>query len=129
MGPEALRILIVDDSETMRRVVGRILRSRNWTICGEAENGRSGVEKFQELKPDIVLLDLAMPDIDGIETAKRMSAADPRIPLILFTILEIEGIGRAAREAGIHEIIPKNEAWSLIGSIERVAGRRPDLQG
>src|ERR1700747_1455806 len=100
MGPEALRILIVDDSETMRRVVGRILRSRNWTICGEAENGRSGVEKFQELKPDVVLLDLAMPDIDGIETAKRMSAADPRIPLILFTILEIEGIGRAAREAG-----------------------------
>ena len=76
-----------------------------------------------------VLLDLAMPDINGIETAKRMSAADPRIPLILFTILEIEGIGRAAREAGIHEIIPKNEAWSLIGSIERVAGRQSDLQG
>jgi chemotaxis response regulator CheB len=56
-GPEELRILIVDDSETARRVVGTILRSRNWTICGEAENGRTGVEKFQKLKPDVLLLD------------------------------------------------------------------------
>jgi two-component system, chemotaxis family, chemotaxis protein CheY len=56
-GPEELRILIVDDSETARRVAGTILRSRNWTICGEAENGRTGVEKFKKLKPDVLLLD------------------------------------------------------------------------
>ena len=52
----------------------------------------SGVKKFQELKPDLVLLDLAMPDISGIEAARWMSASDPTVPLILFTVVEWEGL-------------------------------------
>ena len=122
-GPEALRILVVDDSEISRRIIGTILRSRHWTVCGEAEDGKDGVEKFQELKPDVVLLDLSMPDMTGIEAAQQMSASNPTIPLILFTILDIEGLGPAAHKAGIRAIIPKSEAWSLIGSIESVANR------
>ena len=114
MGIGTLRILIVDDSETTRRIVGTILRSRHWTICGEAEDGRTGVEKFQELKPDVVLLDLSMPDMTGIEVAQQISAADPTVPLILFTILEIEGIGDTAQQAGIRRIVPKSEAWSRV---------------
>jgi DNA-binding NarL/FixJ family response regulator len=121
---KGLRILIVDDSDITRRVLGTILRSRHWTICGEAENGRTGVEKFKKLKPDVVLLDLSMPDMTGIETAQQMSAADPTVPLILFTIMDIEGIGDAARDAGIQAIIPKTEAWNLIESIERVTNRQ-----
>src|ERR1700704_1374288 len=120
MEPEALRILVVDDSEISRRIIGTILRSRHWTVCGEAEDGKDGVEKFQELKPDVVLLDLSMPDMTGIEAAQQMSASNPTIPLILFTILDIEGLGTAAHKAGIQAIIPKSEAWSLIGSIENV---------
>jgi CheY-like chemotaxis protein len=122
-GPEALRILVVDDSEISRRIIGTILRSRHWTVCGEAEDGKDGVEKFQELKPDVVLLDLSMPDMTGIEAAQQMSASNPTIPLILFTILDIEGLGPAAHKAGIQAIIPKSEAWNLIGSIENVANR------
>jgi len=121
MGTGTLRILIVDDSETTRRIVGTILRSRHWIICGEAADGRTGVEKFQELRPDLVLLDLSMPDMTGIEVAQQMSAVDPAVPLILFTILAIEGIGDAARDAGIRAIVPKSEAWSLIPNIERIA--------
>jgi DNA-binding NarL/FixJ family response regulator len=121
MEPKALRILIVDDSETTRRIVGAILRSRHWTICGEAENGRSGVKKFRQLKPDVVLLDLSMPDMTGIEAAQQMSSADPAVPLILFTILDVKGIGDAARKAGIRTIVSKSEAWSLIPNIERIA--------
>jgi two-component system chemotaxis response regulator CheY len=125
---KALRILVVDDSETTRRLVGTILRTRQWTVCGEAENGRAGVEKFQELKPDVVLLDLSMPDMTGIEAAQQMSAADATVPLILFTIQDIEGIGDVARDAGIQVIIPKTEAWNLIGSIERVTNRQSSQQ-
>src|SRR6202011_2341633 len=99
--PEALPIVIVDEYEISRRITGTILRSRHWMVCGEAENGKDGVEKFQELKPDVVVLDLSMPDMTGIEAAQQMSAADHTIPLILFTILEIEGIGDTARQAGI----------------------------
>ena len=122
-GTEALRILVVDDSEISRRIIGTILRSRHWTVCGEAEDGKDGVEKFQELKPDVVLLDLSMPDMTGIEAAQQMSASNPTIPLLLFTILNIEGLGPAAHKAGIQAIIPKSEAWNLIGSIENVANR------
>jgi two-component system chemotaxis response regulator CheY len=121
-----LRVLIVDDSERTRRIVRAIVGSRNWTVCGEAENGRSGVEKFQELKPDVVLLDLAMPDINGFEAAKWMSAADPTVPLILFTILETNGIEHAARQAGIRAVVPKSEAWDLIRTIETAVNRGPN---
>jgi two-component system, chemotaxis family, chemotaxis protein CheY len=113
-----LRILIVDDSDITRRILGTILRSRHWIVCGEAEDGWSGVQKFQKLKPDVVLLDLAMPEMNGIEAAKRMTASDPKVPLILVTILEIQGIESAAREAGIRAIVPKCEAWNLIRTIE-----------
>jgi two-component system, chemotaxis family, chemotaxis protein CheY len=57
----ALRVLVVDDSETTRLIPHTLLGSRAWTVCGEAENGWDGVEKFKELRPDVVVLDLAMP--------------------------------------------------------------------
>jgi DNA-binding NarL/FixJ family response regulator len=120
----ALRILIVDDSDIMRRILCAILRSRHWTICGQAESGWSGVKKFQELKPDVVLLDLAMPDINGIEAAKCMSASDPTVPLILFTMLEIDGIETVAQKAGICAVVAKSEAWELIRNIEVAVGKK-----
>ena len=116
-----MRILIVDDSETTRRILRAIVHSRNWKVCGEAETGREGVAKFQELKPDLVLIDLAMPDINGIEAAKNMSSLNPSVPLILFTILDLQGLEKAAKEAGIFAIVSKAQAWDLISTIENAA--------
>jgi two-component system, chemotaxis family, chemotaxis protein CheY len=113
-----MRILIVDDSETTRRILRAIVHSRNWKVCGEAETGHSGIAKFQELKPDLVLIDLAMPDINGIEAAKRMSSLNPRVPLILFTILDLQGLEESAKDAGICAIVSKAQAWDLIATIE-----------
>jgi DNA-binding NarL/FixJ family response regulator len=124
----ALRILIVDDSKTVRRITRTILRSRHWTVCGEADDGVSGVQKFEQLKPDVVLLDLSMPDINGIEAARLMFAADSTIPLILFTILDIGGIEDEVRLAGIRAIVSKNEAWNLIPSIEALLSHRSRTQ-
>jgi len=112
------RILIVDDSDVTRRILATIVRSRHWTVCGEAENGWSGIKKFQELRPDVVLLDLAMPDINGIEVARMMSGLDRSVPIILFTILDLEGIEKTARNAGIRAIVSKGECWNLLSSIE-----------
>jgi CheY-like chemotaxis protein len=86
-------------------------------------SGWSGVEKFEEQKPDVVVLDLAMPDMDGIETAKIMSNCDPNVPIILFTIFGFEGVESTASEAGIRAIVPKNNAWSLIPQIENLVRR------
>jgi CheY-like chemotaxis protein len=118
-----LQILIVDDSDTTRRILRTIVSSRKWTVCGEADTGRSGIRKFQSLKPDLVLIDLALPDINGIQAAKRMSMINPNVPLILFTVLDLNGLEEPAREAGICAIVSKAQAWNLIGSIERAATR------
>jgi len=116
-----MRILIVDDCETTRRILRVIARSRDWTVCGEAESGRSGIREFQRVKPDVVLIDLAMPDINGIEAAKRMSMLNPAVPLILFTVLNAEGLEDAAQDAGISSIVSKAQAWDLIGTVENTA--------
>jgi CheY-like chemotaxis protein len=94
-----------------------VLWSQQWSVS-EAEDGRAGIQKFEELKPDAVVMDLAMPDMDGVEAARQMSAVDPSIPIVLFTIIPFSGLERPAREAGISAVVPKNEAWSLIGRID-----------
>src|SRR5258706_11945757 len=113
-----LRILIVDDSDTTRHILGTIVRSRNWIVCGEAEDGWSGVKKFHELKPDVVLLDLSMPDINGIEAARLMSGSDATVPIILFTVLDLEGLETRAYKAGICAVVSQAQGWNLLKSIE-----------
>jgi DNA-binding NarL/FixJ family response regulator len=115
-----LTILIVDDSKMTRRVISGIVGSR-WTVCGEASDGRSGVKQFRRLKPDLVLVDLAMPDIDGIEVSRQIHAIDPSVPLILFTLMEASALQSAAREAGISRIVSKGEGWELIKAIEELS--------
>ena len=92
-----LRILIVDDSETTRRILRAIVHSREWTVCGEAESGQAGIAKFGELKPDLVLIDLAMPDMNGLEAARNMAALDSNTPLVLFTVLDMPALVEPAR--------------------------------
>jgi two-component system, chemotaxis family, chemotaxis protein CheY len=119
----SLRILVVDDSKMTRRVISGLVASR-WTVCGEAKDGRSGVSEFRKLKPDMVLLDLAMPDIDGIETGRQMHAIDPTVPLILFTLMDPWGLQSAAHKAGISRVVSKSEGWELIKAIEEIAAER-----
>src|SRR5579862_5146867 len=119
-----LRILIVDDSETTRRILRAIVQSREWTVCGEAVAGHDGITKFKELKPDLVLIDLAMPDMNGLEAATSMTKMDPDIPLILFTVLDMPALVEPARKAGIAEVVSKAQVWDLVSTIERVVAKR-----
>ncbi len=121
-----LRILIVDDSKATRRVLSALVGAR-WTVCGQAENGKFAVEKFRKTKPDLVLLDLAMPDIDGIEVGRQMHAIDPSVPLILVTLLDPWGLESAARNAGICRVVSKSEAWKLMDTIEAVMSEADSL--
>jgi CheY-like chemotaxis protein len=113
-----LRVLIVDDSETTRRLLRAIVGSRQWILCGEAENGLAGIKQYEDLKPDLVIIDLALPDMNGIEVAKRMSSSDRTVPLVLFTVLDVEGLQTPARQAGICQVVSKAQVWDLIRSIE-----------
>jgi len=114
-----LRILVVDDSKATRRVLSALVGAR-WTVCGQAENGKLAVEKFRKTKPDLVLLDLAMPDIDGIEVGRQMHAIDPSVPLILVTLLDPWRLERTARNAGICRVVSKSEAWKLLDAMQEI---------
>jgi two-component system chemotaxis response regulator CheY len=131
-----MRILIVDDSEATRRLLRAIIGTREWSVCGEAENGLLGVEKYEALKPDLVIIDLALPDMNGIEVAKKMSSLDGTIPLVLFTILDVEGLEGPARQAGICQVVSKAQVWDLIRTIDSAVtqhwgpkGQGPEISG
>jgi len=113
-----LRVLIVDDSDTTRRLLRAIAGTRQWTVCGEAQDGESGVKQYEELRPDLVLIDLALPDINGLEVAKRISTMNRKIPLVLFTVLDVEGLQAPAKAAGICQVVSKAQVWNLVSSIE-----------
>ena len=89
-------------------------------MCGSAENGKTALKKFVELKPDLVLLDLGMPDIDGIEVGRQMHAIDASTPMILFTLSDPWGLEGPARKAGFTHVISKSEPWKLLDSIKEL---------
>lgn len=120
--PIRLRVLIVEDSHVTRSILETLLSARHWVVCGEAETGRSGVQKFSQLHPDVVLLDLNLPDMSGLDVATQMRAADPTVPMILFTLFDLPGLERAAQRAGICAIVPKSRAWDLLSTIEHAIG-------
>ena len=118
------RILVVEDSEITRRLIRAILRTRDWTVCGEAENGPAAVRQFQSLRPDIVVLDLKMLGLNGIETAHRLSELDPSVPLILFTLCDVSELSEIARGAGVYAIVSKDRALDLVATIESAIENR-----
>jgi len=115
----SLRIMVVDDSQATRRVVSALVGTR-WTVCGSAENGKTAVTKFIELRPDLVLLDLGMPDIDGLEVGRQIRAIDASTPMILFTVSDPWEYETPARKVGFSHVVSKSEPWKLLDIIKEM---------
>jgi DNA-binding NarL/FixJ family response regulator len=109
-------ILIVDDSYTCRRITRLFLESQlDLDVCGEAVDGVDAIEKARALKPDLVVLDLAMPRLNGVEAASELRAMMPRVPIILFTMYDNAASRALALSAGASRVISKPEGgWKLI---------------
>jgi DNA-binding NarL/FixJ family response regulator len=88
------RILVADDSDTVRKVVRSYLIQQDFDVCGEAVDGEDAVEKARKLKPDLILLDLAMPRTNGIETAAVLKGMMPNVRIVLFTMYS-EAVAKA----------------------------------
>jgi DNA-binding NarL/FixJ family response regulator len=109
------RILIADDNETVRNMERSFFQSqRDFEICGEAINGLDAVEKASQLHPDLVVLDLSMPVMNGLEAAFRLKKMMPGMPIILYTLCEGAIRESDARAAGISAVIPKGDGMENL---------------
>lgn len=117
----AIRILIADDSEIARKHLVASLQGRDhWQICGQAEDGRQALAKAIELKPDIVILNLAMPVMDGLGAARQIAKVLPSVPIVLFTLHKHAVMDREAKKAGVLHIVEKFDIDGLFSAIEEL---------
>ena len=109
------RVLVVDDNAAVRTLVRQLFALEpDFEIAGEAENGREAVEKAANLKPELVILDLAMPVMNGLDAAPELRKILPEIKIILFTVEQGSEVDRLASQAGIDAVILKDNAPRLI---------------
>ena len=115
-------ILIVDDSPLVRRCLRDLLEQESdWTVCGEAENGQDGIDKALQLHPDLILLDLVMPELNGVEAARELKQLMPATPLMMFTTYTDSHLTREALAVGVTAIAAKSDgAKALVSDIRQL---------
>ncbi|HZP62180.1 MAG TPA: response regulator [Terriglobales bacterium] len=113
------RILIADDDTSIRRLLKRVLEGHpGWHVCGEASNGRDAVQKTRQLTPDLVVMDLAMPQMNGLQAGREIFKSSP-LPMLLLTVQEVSPeLAREARNAGFQGAISKSRGVEVVNGIE-----------
>ena len=117
------KILVVDDHEIVREGIRRLLtRSRSeWEICGEAASGEQAVGAVEQMRPDVVILDISMPGMGGLEAASRIAKMGLGCRTLIFTMHESNRLDAEIREIGAHGYVQKSQAArDLVLAIERV---------
>ena len=117
----AKRILVVDDAAFMRMMIGDILKKNDCTVAGEAANGSEAVERYKALKPDLTLLDITMPEMDGLQALKEIRAYDPSARVIMLSALGQEYKTAECIQAGAADFVPKPvQSARLMTAIKKV---------
>ena len=122
-----LRILIADDHDLVRRGIRGLLQSYpGWTICAEAKTGREAVAKAEELKPDIAILDISMPNLNGLEATRKIRMVSPRTEVLILTMHCSDHLIREIVDTGARGYILKSDsARDLTIAIETLATHKP----
>ncbi len=119
----AKNILICDDAAFMRMMIKDILTKNGYNVAGEAENGVKAVEKYNETKPDLVLMDITMPEMDGIQALKQIKAADPSATVIMCSAMGQQAMVIESIQAGAKDFIVKPfQADRVIEAVKKVVG-------
>jgi DNA-binding NarL/FixJ family response regulator len=122
-----LRILLGDDHDVVRRGLRQLLEQHpGWEVCGEAKTGREVVEMTAQLMPNVVVLDLTMPELNGLEATRQIRKAQPSTEVLIFTMHESEQLIREVLAAGARGYLQKSDAATLIVSaVETLARHKP----
>jgi DNA-binding NarL/FixJ family response regulator len=115
------RILIADDSPPLRRGLRTLVGlNADWQVCGEAVDGADAVEKARQLAPDIILMDFSMPQMDGVQAARKIAESGTDIPILLFTLNLSPQVMELARNAGLRGAVSKSEISKLPYEIKAI---------
>ena len=119
----AKNILICDDAAFMRMMIKDILTKNGYTVVGEAENGAKAVEKYAELKPDLVLMDITMPEMDGIQALKKIKEADPSATVLMCSAMGQQAMVIESIQSGAKDFIVKPfQADRVLEAVRKVVG-------
>ena len=119
----AVRVLVVDDAAFMRMMVKDILSKNGYEVVGEAENGMKALEKYQELKPDLVTMDITMPEMDGISAVKEIKKVDPNAKIVMCSAMGQQAMVIEAIQAGARDFIVKPfQAERVLEAVKKVIG-------
>jgi DNA-binding NarL/FixJ family response regulator len=121
------RIFLADDHEIVRQGLRVVLQDRpEWQICGEATNGREAVKKTAELEPDVVILDISMPELNGLEATRQILKEVPKTEVLILTVHDSENLIAKVLEAGARGYILKSDASKhLIAAVDSLLLRKP----
>jgi DNA-binding NarL/FixJ family response regulator len=124
---DSLRILLADDHDVMRQGIRLLIeRQPGWEVCGLASTGREAVAQASELKPDVVIMDMTMPELNGLDAAIEIKRRVPESEVLMFTAHEDEDLVREAFEAGIKSVVFKSEAYDfLVEAIKALSLHKP----
>lgn len=111
----AKAVMIVDDSASLRQSLCSIFeREEGIKVCAEAQNGREAIEKAQVLRPDLIVLDLSMPVMNGLDAARVLRRLMPEVPLIMYSVFGDRFVQHQAELIGINEVVSKSEHASVL---------------
>jgi DNA-binding NarL/FixJ family response regulator len=122
----AFRILLADDHEVVRRGLCALLQNQpGWEICGEATNGREAVEKAVKLNPDVVILDVGMPNLNGLEATRQIAKAKPQIRILILTLHDSDQLVQEVLNAGARGFLLKSDAArDLVTAVEALRNNK-----
>jgi DNA-binding NarL/FixJ family response regulator len=122
-----LRILIADDHDLMRRGLKTLLESRpGWQICGEAHTGSEAIAKAEELRPDVAIVDITMPELNGVDAARRIRKASPKTEVLVLSMHYADQLIRDTVEAGARGYVVKSDSErDLVTAVEALANHKP----
>jgi len=117
-----MRVLIADDNQMIRKGISSILQSRkDIVICGEAANGEEAVSETRRLKPDLLILDISLPDSDGLEVATVIKKLLPEVPILLLSAYAGKQLSEEVKRRGFQGFISKNDAaTTLIAAVDAI---------
>lgn len=117
------QVLITDDTAFMRMTLRNILEKNGYQVVGEAEDGQVAVDKYLELRPDLVTMDITMPKMDGITAIKKIMEADPRAKIIVCSAMGQKALVIEALNAGARDFIVKPfQAERIVNAVQKVIG-------